>query len=247
MEKNKGLIKEIKYEKILHWLFRGDLELNKRWWHRFIKVFYFLLFGIVSVGFIIAIFVEPYDDYFLSHNVKKITLKEYSKNYVGPDNDNTLYKFISNGDNFGIVINGELVNKNLYLSKDFTFVNGSVCSKDPLKYIEGIQEILIRKAQKEAETGYQKTLSQKDIENLKDSVEKVFKDDPERRCILFTDDNDIKDLENKQDNIVILTPNVFYYLELVLGVLLISFLFWVISALLYYKLLLYILFGNRSK
>ncbi len=234
-------------KKILNWLFRNDLELNKKWWHRLVKVTYFIFFGLITVGFFIAIFVEPYSDYFLNHNVNKVTLKEYSKNYKGPETDNTLYKFIQERDDFGIVLNGELVDKYLYLS-DYTFEKGSFCLKNPVKYLDWIKKITIEKANEEAITKWNKAygLTEKEKEDLGSKIDKAFENNSEINCFLYTNDSDLKNLDSIQDSIAILKPNYLYYLELVVGLIMTAFLGWIISALAYYKLIIYIIFGSRK-
>jgi len=233
-------------KKISNWLFRKDLELNKRWWHRFIKVSYFLVAGLVTTGFIIAVLAEPYSEYFLNHNVNKVTLGDYSRNYNGSETDNTLYKFLEEGDNFGVVINNKLVDKYLYLS-DYTFDRGSFCLKDPIKYIDWIKKITIEKVNQEVEIttrGYK--LTTEETNSLNNQLQKAFEDDPERKCILYTTDSDLKNLDNGQESIVILEPNILYFLELIVGVLLISLLTWLVFALLYYRLIMYIIFGSKK-
>ncbi len=229
-------------KKFLNWLFRKDLELNKRLWHRLVKVGYFLITGLIVTGLIIAIFVETENSFFLNHNVKKTTLNSYSKNYEGNDTDNTLYRFVVSGSDFGIVDGDRIVQKYLYLSLD-TFEEPSFCYKEPAKNLEKIMESFIQDFNRKNE---HIKMSPEQTSRLEKAVADSFIKNEDRRCILFISNSLLKDLENKENSLVMFEPNILYYLELVLGVLMIYFLFWLASAVFYYRLIIYVIFGDKT-
>jgi hypothetical protein len=226
---------------IFSWLFRSSLELNKHWWHRLIKVIFISLFCLTTLAIYFFGITSPESSYLVKHNVSiKNTLYTFSENYVGKDNENTIPKFFEQKDNFGLLIG----NKINYISE--YQLGKSVCYKTPEKYLDGISAIIY--------SGFLSTLNYQEqqttsLEKFTPKIKEIFNKDTNRKCFFFgTNDYDgmLKKTDNLSIKIINYKPNILYYIEFIIIASLITFISFVIYALIYYRGILYVVYGNKK-
>ncbi len=228
-------------KKIKSWLFRDCLELDKKWWHRLVKVIFLSLFFLIAFGSYVAIVANP-DRMFLSnHNISiKNTLYQFTQNYKGEDNDNTIPKFFEQNGQFGLLVD----NKIEYVSE--YSLGKSMCIKNPEKYLDGISKILYADFIKDL--SYQQAQT-KNIDTFTEAIKKHFYEDTTRRCYFFdlsTYDDNLTKTTNLSSGIINYKPNALFYIEATLAIPLIAFVLFVLFALFYYRLILYIVYGNKK-
>ena len=223
-------------KKIFTWLFRDSLELHKHWWHRLIKVVFISLFSLIVLGSFIASMFSPERSFFMEHNIHiNNSLYGFTENYEGKDYENTIPKFFEQDGYFGTLEKGKLG----YVS-EYTLGN-SICIKTPEKYLDGISEILYKDYINK--TG---TLSKSDFVAR---ANEIFSEDTTRKCYLFDInkyDKEIIKIENLSKHIINYEPNIVYYLEITIAQILIAVISFLFFALVYYRLILYIAFGNKK-
>lgn len=230
-----------KYRKIRSWLFRESLELNKKWWHRLIKVVFLSLFFLISIGAYILAISEIDEGYLSKHNISiKNTLYQFTENYTGDDYENTIPKFFEQKGSFGVLIE----NKVVYISE--YSLGKSFCLKTPEKYLEGISKIIYTNLPIKTGKSFSKDQT---LEWFYKETEKNFYEDTTRKCYLFDVNeynNDIKDVENLSKKIINYRPNAVFYIEATVVISFIAFVFFILFALIYYRLILYIVYGNKK-
>lgn len=239
--KNK-IMKKItnKCKKISTWIFRDSLELGKHWWHRLIKVIFLSLFILVTIGSYIALIANPSAGLLSKHNILvKNTLYQFTENYKGEDYDNTIPKFFEQKGNFGLLVD----NKIKYISE--YSLGESFCLKTPEKYLDGISKLMYTNLSLEAGKSFPKEETQ---EWFSEEVIKNFYEDTTRKCYFFDVDeySDIKEVEHLSEKIINYRPNALFYLEAIVGVSLIALVSFILFALIYYRLILYIVYGNKK-
>lgn len=230
------------YKKISSWLFRDSLELHKKWWHRLIKVVFLSLFFLITIGSYIMVLSYPNDTELLSkHNIHiNNTLYEYTENYVGEDYENTIPKFFEQKGNFGLLINNKIEYISSYL------LGKSFCVKAPEKYQDNILKIFYEDYK--SKLGYGKNAVS--IEEFSNTVKSKIFEDATRKCFMYdlnTYDENLKKIEtNLSASIINYRANALYYIEATIAIPLIALLSFVLFALVYYRLILYIVYGNKK-
>lgn len=229
------------YKKISTWIFRDNLELGKHWWHRLIKVTFLSLFFLVTIGSYIMVISYPNDTEFLSkHNIHiNNTLLSYTENYIGEDSDNTIPKFFKQKGSFGILID----NKIEYISS-YVF-NNSLCLKNPEKYLDNIAKALYPKFL--SSLTYQQAQNATLVE-FSGVINKSFYDTPTRKCFINLDKTyeNINKTKGVSASLINYRPNALFYIEATIAISLIALLSFVLFALIYYRLILYIVYGNKK-
>ncbi|MFA5132182.1 MAG: hypothetical protein WC444_02530 [Candidatus Paceibacterota bacterium] len=232
-------------EKIKSWLFRESLELNKHWWHRLIKVIFISLFSIIAIASYISIIFYPDRAFFSKHNIViKNTLYQFTENYNGEDSNNTIPTFFKQEGEFGLLVDGSIDYISEYsLGK---IEEGTFCVKNPEKYLEGISKVLY--------SSYLKTLSYEkaqatSLDIFSDVIKKQFNEDKSRKCyfhgISFYDQN-LKDVTNLSSAIINFKPSIIFYVEATIIVPILAFISFLFYVLIYYRLILYIVYGNKK-
>lgn len=234
-------MKNISYKKIKSWLFRNNLELSKRWWHRLIKVVFLSLFFLIAVVSYIAVIYDPDIELLSKHNISiKNTLDQFTENYSGEDYENTIPKFFEQKGKFGILID----NKVEYVSS--YSLGKSICVKEPEKHLDALSKVMY--------TNFPKILGksfsqQQTLEWFTEEIRKSFYQDTSRKCYLFDRDEydeNLIDTKNLSQKIINYRPNVFFYIEATILVPLIALISFILFALIYYRLILYIVYGNKK-
>ncbi len=226
--------------KFCTWLFREKLQLQNHWWHRLIKVIFLVIFFITSIGAYIGIMIES-DRLFLNkHNITvNNSIIEFTEKYEWPDNINTIPKFFEQKGKFGVWIEDKLDYVSLYSLWE------SICLKSVEKNIDIIVDRLYQ--------DYQSRLNywEKGIGYLafNDWIKKNLEDNPNRKCYFYnfsTYDQNLENIENLSENIINYKPNFLFYLEITIAVSLVALLSFILFALVYYHLILYIVYGSKK-
>lgn len=228
------------YKKISTWIFRDSLELSKHWWHRLIKVIFLSLFFLIAIGSYIALIADPDTELLSKHNVSvKNTLYQFTENYKGEDYDNTVPKFFEQKGNFGVLKGNKIEYVSSYsLGKSF-------CIKAPEKYQDNIIKIFYE--------DYKSKLSYgkipESLEGFSNAIKNTIFEDTTRKCFMYdisTYNEELKNIENLSSHIINYRPNVIFYIEATIVVPLIALLSFVLFALIYYRLILYIVYGSKK-
>lgn len=230
------------YKKIKNWLFRESLELDKKWWHRLIKVVFLSLFFLITIVSYIMVILYPKDTGLLSkHNIHiNNTLYKYTENYTGEDYENTIPKFFEQKGNFGLLID----NKIEYISS--YSLDNSFCIKNPEKYLDGISKILYPDFLRSL--SYEKAQNAS-LEEFSKGISKLFYDDSTRKCFfvgLDKYDENLKKPTHLSTSIINYRANTLYYIEATIAIPIIALLSFILSALVYYRLILYVVYGNKK-
>ncbi len=229
-----------KYKKIKSWLFRETLELDKKWWHRLVKVIFLALFFLIAVVSYIAIVADPDAGLLSKHNISvKNTLYQFTESYKGEDYDNTIPKFFEQKGRFGVWVD----NKIEYVSE--YSLGKSFCIKTPEKYQDNIVKIFYEDYK--SKLGYGKTAGS--LEDFSDGVKNKIFEDATRKCFLYdisTYNDELKNIENLSSNIINYRPNIIFYIEATIAVPFIALVSFIFFALIYYRLILYIVYGNKK-
>lgn len=228
------------YKKTSHWLFRDNLELGKYWWHRLIKVIFLSLFFLIAIGSYIALITDPDTELLSKNNISvKNTLYQFTENYKGEDYNNTIPKFFEQKGNFGVLKGNKIEYVSSYsLGKSF-------CIKAPEKYQDNIIKVLYEDYK--SKLSYEKT--PESLEGFSNAIKNNIFEDTTRKCFLYdisTYNEELKNIENLSSNIINYRPNIIFYIEATIVVLLIALLSFVLFALIYYRLILYIVYGNKK-
>lgn len=228
-------------KKIKSWLFRDGLELDKKWWHRLVKVIFLSIFLLIVFGSYVAVVAYPDRTILSNHNISiNNTLYQFTQNYAGKDSDNTIPKFFEQSGQFGLLID----NKIEYVSE--YSLGKSICIKNPEKYLDVISKILYADFIKGL--SYEQTQAT-NIDTFTEAVKERFYEDTTRRCYFFdlnTYDDNLTKTTNLSTSIINYKPNAFFYIEATLAIPLIAFASFVLFALFYYHLILYIVYGNKK-
>lgn len=228
-------------KKVFSWLFRDSLELNKRWWHRLIKVLFISIFCLAAIAIYISLITDPSREFLGKHNIHvRNNLYEFTENYTGEDYENTIPKFFAQKGQFGLMVENEMEYVSAYL------LGNSFCMKTPEKYLDGITKVLY--------PDFVKGLSYEDkgsasIEKLGEYLKKQFYEDTTRKCYFYDlndYDENIKKVTNLSRNIINYQPNAFFYAEVTLVYAIAIFLAFLIFAAIYYRVILYIVFGSKK-
>jgi hypothetical protein len=223
-------------KKVLHWLFRKELDLDKKLGHRLVKVIFLCIFFLSYLGGLAYVFFDVDMEWLKPHNTKIVTsLYDYTVNYKDSDAYNTIKPFFKEADGDIGVQQG---NKMLSVY-DFQ-LDKSVCLKNPSKYTGGIalyyHDSLSYIEQQKVST-----------EQLIPYVEQALVEDPERRCFFFQIyDDDLKKVEHLSKAIVVYKPNILYYVEGVLRVTGIALIALIAFILFYYRVILYVFYGGKA-
>lgn len=228
-------------KKILSWIFRDNLELNKHWWHRLIKVVFISLFCLIVVSVYVIAVIDPNQDVLRPSNViVKNNLYEFTANYNGEDNENTIPKFFEQGGDFGLLVDNKIAHLSSYS------LGKSICTKTPEKYLEGIAEILYEDYKKDLTYEQLKGSSLNDFTK---TVKEMFEEDTSRKCFFFdlnTYDENLQKQKHLSKNIINYKPSFTFYLEITLKIALIALLAFIILVLIYYRAVLYVVYGNKK-
>lgn len=236
---------KIKFKNILSWLFRDSLELNKYWWHRLVKVIFLSLFSIITIASYSSLVYFPDRELLSKHNIKiNNTLYQFTENYNGEDSKNTIPDFFKQTGEFGLLLD----NKIDYISEYSlgTMEEGTFCLKAPENYLDGVAKVLF--------SAFLKNSTDERTQNtplsvFDEAIKKQFKDDPTRKCYfsgISKSDENLKKPKNLSSMIINYQPNFIFYIEATLAVPLIALFWFIIMALIYYRLILYIIYGNKK-
>jgi hypothetical protein len=226
-------------KKISNWLFRNDLELNKRWWHRLLKVIYLVIVAVFLIYGILDFSVTGYSK-----------LGKLSK-YI-PDNPQTIEKILENTQIKDILISSDKFEP--YNGKDDSFAVGRdyLCSQDMhkdildmdiIKYEMWAGKMLDRKI-----VSVQEFSEYLKLNDLKCVVPTFYEDEFGRRVDMMQAYDGVSDLNSlyiyKPDQLKTVWyfllgggtyPGIWFYLLVP-----------VLLVFIYYKVVLYIIFGNKK-
>jgi hypothetical protein len=228
-------------KKIKAWLFREDLELNKHWWHRLVKVIFLSFFFITTIGASVLFLVNPEDIGILSkHNISiKNSLYQFTENYDGLSNDNTIPIFFEQKGNFGV-----LMDKKIDYISSYSLGN-SICMREPDKHQDAI--LFLHWINFRDSLDYGKDPGS--LENFKNVTKEYIFKDASKKCF-FYDINEyaeeLRQIENLSSAIVNYKPSIVFYVEAILGIVLMSLIYFAVYILIYYRLILYIVYGNKK-
>jgi hypothetical protein len=211
-------------KKISNWLFRSDLELNKRWWHRALLSFYFIALTLTLVTTIIISFtdekqyikVSPISEYFNSRTVKLQEIIESNPNYkLGEVNHFSKY------------------GNSIYR----TYIENTFCGKDIAngldKYTVGdkiVSDFMVNRKYVDI-----KTLE----ENLLSTKTECITIDSYNRAYFIEPYEDAKEMWFYEYSLSKTILNTFIYISYAILVFLSILVF-------YYKVVLYVIFGNKK-
>lgn len=228
---------KINIKKAINWLFRSNLELSKRWWHRLIKVVFFGIFSLIIISIIAVFSFSPPIEWLNKHNITiKSTLLDYTKNYSGNDSDYTIPKFFEEEGSFGALVNGKI----FYVSQ--YSLEGSLCVKTPEKYLDEIATLKYNAL----DFNLKNKIS---LTSFSDILKEDFTKNPDRKCFMTTTSDLKKEFGSENtsisDKIINYHTNLIYYLEILLMVIILALVIFIVSSLIYYHALLYIVYGKK--
>lgn len=227
-----------KFKSVLSWLFRDSLQLQKHWWHRLVKVIFLSVFFLVSIASYIAVISAPDRALMREHNITiKNSLYDFTANYTGGDSENTIPKFFEQEGEVGV-----LVNKKIEYISSYTLGN-SFCVKTPEKY----KEAIVRLYYDDYKKGLSYGQTPAPLEGFSKLAQEKLFEDSTRKCFLYgLKDEDLKKIENLSKNIVNYKPNFIFYVEATIAIPIICILWFIFFALIYYRLFLYVIYGNKK-
>jgi len=203
--------------KIKSWIFRENLELSKKWWHRFIKVIFFGIFLVCVLSTAIFWLLEPIPELLGKYN-STIEFAHDNQYSTAEDKQRIVTEMLKIG-----------------IKNDYKL------SKQQVKIIlDNIPENLNKEA-------FLDTLIMKDYE-LEGVDTAQAKQDIEKKRSQIIPSKISKEFEKDgwylKDGIYYY-PNFLYYIEVLLIITLGSFVIFIISALIYYWGLLYVVYGKK--
>lgn len=220
---------KISKEKIKNIVFPYREGLENKWWHRLIKVFFVFLLVIVSVIVYIC-FLDgnkvSKNDIDIINNLRQFT-KEDSKNL-----DNTIPYFLKQNGELGCLEGDEIK----YVS-EYYLEEKSLCNKD---IIGNFDKVIVAINKQENLNYTQDQIEEFKNKTFEENESLVSKGEEKRYCF-------IKDVECASNNIIKYKKNVFYYCEPLVYVLPIIFVFYILCVNLYYRVFIYIIYGNKNK
>lgn len=225
--------------KLSAWLFRPNLELNKHWWHRLIKVVFFvLLFGIIISAFIDIALEQP-EEYLSRHNIKiNNSLLQFTETYTGSENENTIPAFFRQAGHFGYYTNRGI--SPISQSQ----IGHSICIEKPENHQDVISKALYEKIADENPISWYRSGAASFTKSVTDYLEA----NTGGKCHLFNFNPyglSATEKERPETKIVNFRPNFVFYLELI-GVIAVAGIFLLlIGIILYYRVFLYIFYGNK--
>lgn len=200
--------------------FNHDVDLNNKWWHRLLKVLFIIFIILLFViSYIINVSTVEED----SFNSSRIDIESYSKSH--PEEINTLPSFLNlegklgcyNGDKYDYIFEYQIKEK-------------GICNADLIKNIDGIIPLIRAKypQYKDLNVGELKSIMLKSNQ---------------RHCLIPSDSR-----ENcKIFNIVKYKRTLSFYREVLIYSILITLVVSALLILFYYKVFLYIIYGNKKK
>ncbi len=224
--------------KLFTQIFKDETHLERYWWYRLIRVLGIAFLGLIAIGAIVILIVEPPVGLLSKHNTHiKYSIYEYTQNYTGKDYENTIPKFTAEKGSFGILNDGKFVYKTNYLSS-YDLGDKSFCVNSPEKYIDGVAKRIYEIAGNPATSS---------IEEAKKYVEQDFIKNPSRKCYFIGSNfEDIQLKDNLSNSLVNFRPNIFYYFEVLLMVLVSAFLLFAVVCLIYWGPIRYIIYGKNK-
>ena len=195
--------------------------LTEKWWHRFFTVAY----AVAVCGFLIAaVFVslEGVGEKTFNTTIKN-TLRDFSKN-SDKSIANTVPSFLEQGGKIGCFEN----NKIGYIST-YTLENETFCSADISSHLDEATQKIIG--------GGSLT-----VERRKELLSEMLTKDTEKRYCFMPNV-----LNCSSDKVISYNRNVIYYLQVIIYSLFTTYLFSLFLQVLYFKGLIYIVYGKKSK
>lgn len=199
--------------------------LEQKWWHRLFKVFFFssVILVFILSGLIFHKSIEP-----TTLNSKIIIdLNTFTKNN-DPNLIDTIPSFLELNGNLGCI---DRKKKNINHRSSY-LLEKSICTADVGKNLKAIARILPLKID---------SYSDVDVQEIEESLRKIIARDSERRyCFIHND------VDCSSHDIVKYKGNIVFYFQVagyVILVLTTWSLFWLFF---YYKVILYIVYGNNK-
>lgn len=195
--------------------------LSEKWWHRFFTVAY----TVVVCGFlIVALFVslESIGEKGFNTTIKN-NLRDFSKN-SDKSIVNTVPLFLKQGGKIGGFENNTIG----YVST-YTLENETFCSADISSHLDEAADKIIGNG----------TLT---VERRRDALSEILAKDTEKRYCFIP-----KDINYSSDKVVSYNRNAIYYLQVLVYSLLSTYIFSLFLQVIYFKGLVYIIYGRRSK
>lgn len=204
-------------------LAKSHVELHTKWWHRFFVVIYVLL---MVIFFLIALTVSSRNIPEKSFNLKiKNNLRDFSKN-SSTSTINTVSDFVAQDGKFGCLQNNKI---NYYIST-YDLKNKAVCSADIGSHIE-------ETANKLKDIADDKSLSTEEFKKF--VTNNLYKNDIKRYCFIR------KSIDCDSAEIVNYHFSIYYYLQVVVYSLLVTYLFSLFLQTIYFKGFIYIIYGKK--
>lgn len=216
---------------------RPDLELEKKWWHRFLKTLF--IFNLVFI-FVSGVFVSNVIFGRLPIVSWRVDIQETLKNYTENSNDdisNTVPGFLKLPGELGY--KGKEGNTVFYFSA-LELADGFWCNKNTTARADGYAHFIKQK--------YPESYSES-VEEIKRLLEKIPHKDG-WNCYLnfnkvysFTKD----DLKDKELDIVKYELNLKHYLSGVGLAMVVSIIYYYFMWFIYYKCVIYIMYGSPKR
>jgi hypothetical protein len=199
--------------------------LNDKWWHRL-----FIVLFTVSIGFffIISIFIsiQIVNEYSFNINIKN-SLRKFSEN-SDKSVANTTYYFLEQGDKFGCLEeDGRITHLSIY-----TIRNEALCSADISVNIEEVA--------KEVSDRWKDRMQKYSIQEIKRFITEVIHEDKEKRYCFVS-----KNINCSSEKIIYYKRSYVYYLQITAYSLVSTYIFSLFLQLVYFKCLIYIIYGKR--
>ncbi len=200
--------------------FSGDEKfLKEKWWHRFFTVLFVIsLLVVFLIGSIIS--VESVKDS-ISNTTIKNNLRSFTQN-SSPSVTNTVPDFLAQGTKFTCLKSGIFDQISVYDLSSKAFCNLNISN-----FVDELAEQF---------TGDGRLT----LEERKVAIKDALSRDREKRyCVIH------KDIDCASENIVVYTHNILFYAQVLSRTLVTVYVFSLIVQLIYFKGLIYILYGKK--
>ncbi len=212
----------MKIKKILFPFLKYNSFLKDKWWHRLFVVFY----NITVVAFLIVAFFVAYSSISETpFNTKIINnLRDFSKN-SDKSMANTVPSFLKQGQKIGCFEDGKYNYVSTYSLQHETF-----CSSDLSSHLDEAAQVIMG----------DDSLT---FERRKEALSEALTNDKEKRYC-FIRKQGVDCLSN---NIISYNKNIIFYLQVIASSFLTAYLFSLFLQLLYFKGLIYIIYGKKPQ
>jgi len=215
------------FRKIFFPFAKCHIDLHTKWWHRLVVVIFF----ISLISFLLLALAVSSEN--IPENISNLKIKndlrdfskESSTSTINTIPTNTIPTFLKQRGKFGCLQKDEIKFVSTYLLE-----NKSICSADINLNIDEISKFINDIAE----------YSSTNIEELKKSILNNLNENNEKRyCFIH------KNIDCMSDKIVNYDFNILYYFQVIIYSLLSTYLFSLFLQIIYYKGIIYIIYGKK--